>query len=496
MANPGPDKAAHKGRSDSARMVWLWRTYARRHLPLIVFAALLMAIEGSILGGVSLLMEPMFDRVFVEGSQSALMLVGGGFLGLFALRAVTSTSQRVLMTWIAQRISAHIRQDLMRHAMTLDGDFHATHPPGYMIERVHGDTAMVVKTARTILMGLARDVVALIVLFSVAASIDPIWTAITLIGIPLLFAPAIAIQSYIRRKSTQAREVAARMALRLDEVFHGINTVKLSRLESYQQDRYRAANVASVRTETKSELGRALIPGLIDILTGLGIVGVLIYGGNEIVSGEKSVGEFMAFFTAIALAFEPVRKLGNLSGASKTLAASLERIQDIFETRPRLTRPAQPKAPAPGDIVFDNVSVAFGETRALNGLSFTAHAGETTAFVGASGAGKSTVFHTLTRLAGISGGHVTLAGTDITEADPGDLRGLVSVVSQDALLFDDTLRENITFGQDITDERLEAALRDAHVADFLPGLPQGLDSPAGPRGSNLSGGQRQRISIA
>ncbi|MEL6913488.1 MAG: ABC transporter ATP-binding protein [Pseudomonadota bacterium] len=492
MASPGPETELR----DLARLRWLWRGYGRRYLGLLLLALLLMAVEGSVLGGVSLLMEPMFDRVFVEGSTAALWIVGGGLFALFTLRAFTASAQRVLMTYIGQRVAANMRQDILGHAMTLDGGFHATHPPGYMIERVQGDTGVVVSNARAIVTGLGRDVIGLVVLFSVAISVDPVWTAVALIGIPLLFAPAIAIQSFIRKRSTAAREAAARMALRLDEVFHGISTVKLSRLERYQADRYRSANDSFIRSETESELGRAMIPGLIDVFTGLGILGVLAYGGGEIVSGEKTVGQFMSFFTAIALAFEPVRRLGNLSGVSKTLAASLERIQAILDTRPALLVPAQPKPIAAGDIRFEDVHVRFGETRALEGLSFTARAGEVTALVGASGAGKSTVFHTLTRLAPLTGGCVTMQGTDITETEPGALRGLISIVSQDALLFDDTLRENITFGAEISDETLRETLEAAHVADFLPALPAGLESPAGPRGSNLSGGQRQRISIA
>lgn len=492
MASPGLESEM----SDTARLSWLWRSYGRRHLPLLLLAIFLMSIEGSILGAVSLLMEPMFDRVFVEGSTSALIFVGGGFFALFTLRALTSSAQRVLMTVIGLRISASIRLDLLNHTMGLDGDFHSTHPPGYMIERVNGDTGVVVANGKSIVTGVGRDIISLIVLFGVAISVDPVWTAVALIGIPLLFAPAIAIQKFIRDRSTRAREAAARMALRLDEVFHGINTVKLSRLERYQSDRYQGATDTFNRSETESELGRAMIPGLIDVLTGIGILGVLAYGGGEIVSGEKTVGQFMSFFTAIALAFEPVRRLGNLSGASKTLAASLERIQTIFSTRPTLTIPANPKPAQAGEIRFEDVHVAYGETHALDGLSLRAAEGKVTALVGASGAGKSTVFNALTRLSPLASGRVSVNGTDITEVLPSDLRGLISVVSQDALLFDDTLRENITFGLPIEDDQLEQALEAAHVADFLPKLPAGLESPAGPRGSNLSGGQRQRVSIA
>ncbi|MEM9351114.1 MAG: ABC transporter ATP-binding protein [Pseudomonadota bacterium] len=491
MANPGrpPDR-------DLARVLWLWRAHGRKQLPLIAIAFVFMMVEGSILGGVSYLMEPMFDDVFLEGSQDTLYLVGGGLFALFIIRAFASTTQRVISTLASQRIGASMRQQLLDHTMTLDGQFHARHPPGYMIERVQGDTSSALKGAMSLITGVGRDAVSLVVLFSVAISVDLIWTLIALVGIPLLFGPALALQRYIRKKSLQAREVAAMMSLRLDEIFHGISTVKLSRLESYQSTRYAEVNKRRIQTETKSELGRAMLPGLIDILSGLGILCVVIYASGEIIAGEKTVGEFMSFFTAIALAFDPIRRLGNLSGVLKTVGASIERVQYILDTKPSLKRPASPKTIAPGNLVFDDVHVAFDETRALDGLSFTAKAGEVTALVGASGAGKSTVFHTLTRLAPIKGGAVTLGGTDITEADPAELRGLLSVVSQETVLFDETLRENLTFGADVDQSILENALESAFVTDFLPNMALGLESPAGPRGSNLSGGQRQRIAIA
>ncbi|MDP4990324.1 MAG: ABC transporter ATP-binding protein/permease, partial [Marivita lacus] len=213
----------------------------------------------------------------------------------------------------------------------------------------------------------------------------------------------------------------------------------------------------------------------------------------------KTVGDFMAFFTALGLAFEPLRRLGNVAGVWQVAAAGIERIRQILDTEPALRSPAQPK-PAPADvprIVLENVSLTYGDTDILNGCSFTAEAGQTTALVGPSGAGKSTIFNVLTRLVEPSHGQVAIGGVPVTEMALGDLRGLFSVVSQEALLFDDTVLENILLGQaDVSEADLNRALDAAHVSDFLPQLSDGLNTPVGPRGSALSGGQRQRVAIA
>ena len=201
----------------------------------------------------------------------------------------------------------------------------------------------------------------------------------------------------------------------------------------------------------------------------------------------------------MALAFQPLRRLGGVAGTLQTAAASLERLYWLLDTRPTILSPARPVAVPRADstIRLENVSFAYETMPVLYDVSFTARAGETTALVGPSGAGKSTVFNLLTRLADPDRGEVSVGGVPTRSLALPDLRGLISVVTQDALLFDETVRENILLGRrDVSAARLDEVLEAAHVADFLGQLPEGLDSPAGPRGSNLSGGQRQRIAIA
>lgn len=478
---------------------WLWTNYLRRHWPWLAAASFFMVLEGTSLGLLAAIMQPMFDLIFVEGSTSALWWVGFGILAIFFTRALSSVGQRVILKRVSEKSSAEIRSALLRHVMGLDTSFHQSNPPGYLIERVQGDVGALGAVWTSLITGVGRDVVAVFWLFGVALYVDWRWTAVALIGIPLLVLPSLLAQGFVRRKAAAAREIAGRMSTRLDEVFHGINPIKLNALEVYQARRYDNLIDARVDAEVKAALGQAIIPGLIDIMTGIGFLAVLLYGGAEIIAGDKTVGEFMAFFTAMALAFEPLRRLGNLSGALQVAAAAVERVLQLFDTQPTLQIPDTPIAPpsAAPSIVMRNVALAYDELPVLRDANLTAEAGKTTALVGASGAGKSTVFNVLTRLIQPQSGSVEIGGIDITDMDLGALRGLFSVVTQDAALFDETLRDNILLGRsDVSDARLEQVLDAAHVTDFLPMLSSGLDSPAGPRGSNLSGGQRQRVAIA
>ena len=479
--------------------VWLWWGYLWKHRWLLAIALIFMAIEGSMFGLLSYMMKPMFDQVFVGGNAGALWWVGLVIFGSFLIRATASVVQKVLLTRISEETVGDIRNDLLRHLMTLDGSFHQAHGPGYLMQRVEGDVGQISKVWRIIITGAGRDVIALVSLFAVALGIDWHWTLVALVGAPLMVLPSILVQRFVRGNARKARDIAAGLSVRLNEVFHGIVPVKLNRLEEYQAARYRKLTDDRITAETRSALGQSSIPGLIDIMAGIGFLGVLFYGGSEIIAGTKTVGDFMAFFTAIALAFEPLRRLGAVSGSWQIAAASIERLKELLDTVPDLRDPPSPR-PAPDavpEVVLDNVTLRYGDQAVLRGASFVAEAGKTTALVGASGAGKSTVFNLLTRLVDPEGGRVEIGGVPVQDMRLSDLRGMFSVVSQEALLFDESLRDNILLGRkDVSEERLEQVLEAAHVADFLPRLEGGLDAQVGPRGSSLSGGQRQRVAIA
>ncbi len=488
-----------KYKSSSELMGWLWRGYLNRHLGLLGIALVFMLLEGSMIGAVSYMMQPMFDDVFVAGDTDALTWVSLTFLLIFCLRGVAGVVQKVLLTRISQLTAAHLRMDLLKRMIRQDTAFHQIHPPGYLIQRIQMDVNAVNDVWRVIITGAGRDAISLIFLMGVAISVDWRWTAIMLIGVPLTLIPIAMAQRYVRKKATQARDLGATLATRLDEVFHGIVPIKLNNLERYQTRRYGGHTDHFVRAHVRASFGTAAITGMVDVMAGIGFMAVLLYGGAEIISGEKTIGQFMSFFTAMGLAFDPMRRLAAISGIWQMAAAALERLKELLDAPIALTSPDNPVAAPRGlpDVRLDDVTLNYGEATVLTGLNLTAEAGKTTALVGASGAGKSTIFNLLTRLVDPASGSVKVGGVDVPAMALADLRNLYSVVSQEALLFDETLRENILLGRtDVSDEQLKQVLDAAHVSDFLANLPDGLDTLVGPRGSALSGGQRQRVVIA
>lgn len=480
---------------------WMWRSYMRAYRWPLIAAVFLMLLEGLALGGLSYMIKPMFDVAFSSGSTSSIVGVALVVAGIFITRAIAAFGHRVLMVHVGQRVAAKLQSDMVAHMLTLDSNFFRDNSPGTLIERVRGDAQAIATIWEVVLAAVARDVVSLLALLGVALSIDWLWVVVAVAAAPILTIPMGILQKRVRRTTTDSRSSAAQISTRLDEIFHGINSIKLSGTERHEQGRVDREIDAFARTHLQSQANQGGIVAMVDIIAAVGFFGVLVYGGIQINSGAKTVGEFMSFFTAMALVFDPLRNLGKVSGAWQAALASLARIRGVFDERPSILSPATPATlPIPARkarIELKDVRFSYGDTPVLRGASFTAEAGKTTALVGASGAGKSTVFNLLTRLADAKAGKVMVGGMDVTRLPLDQLRALFSVVSQEALLFDETLRDNILMGRtDVDEKTLKHALDVAHVSDFLPQTEHGLDTQAGPRGSNLSGGQRQRVAIA
>lgn len=475
----------------------LWTDHIRKYWPIILISVALMTVQGGAIGAFAWLVQPLFDELFSAGSMEGVTWVAMWVGILFTLRATSGFLQRILIVGVGLRVVADLQSRMVDHLLSLDMGFFQDNPPGALIERVRGDTSALQSLSSSVLVSLGRDSIALVSLLVVMLWTDWSWTLTALIGLPLLVLPLLVVQRFIRRTAVRARVAAARLSTRLDEIFHGVQTIKLNRLEGSENARFRDEISNYLRPSYHAQIGVASNPAMVDIIAAAGFVSVLYFGGQDIIEGEKSVGEFMSFFTALGLLFEPLRKLANIAGQLQTASASLERVYAVFETRPTILSPGTPKPLQPGDITFDGVNFAYGDTPILRDLSFTAKAGETTALVGASGAGKTTVFGVLTRLIDPSHGTITIGDMPVDAVALTDLRDTIAVVGQDTALFDESIAANILMGDmDAGPEALGRAAHDASVDVFADKMPDGLDTAVGPRGSGLSGGQRQRVAIA
>ena len=486
--------------SQSQLFKWIWSDYLKDYKVMIIIAIILMIIEGSTFGLLSYFIEPMFDQVFAKGDHTAIKWVSLSVAGIFILRAFSAFFNKLVTIYIGQKVVAAIQKNMVRHLLTFSPNFFQENSPGSLIERVRGDTAVVERIWATVLAGSFRDLIAVFSLLIVAISIDPIWAMIALLGAPLLIIPVFFLRKLIQKTSRNSRSAAADLATRLDEIFHGISSIKLINGEKREHSKFANRLNKFVTNSISSEAGVAAIPSLMDIIAGIGFVGVLTYGGYQIIEGTKTVGEFMSFFTAIALLFEPIRRLGTIGGAWQTVFTNFERIRNIFDLDADIV-PSQTNQPKDvnftNDIKFDNVHLSVNEKNILRGITFTAQAEKTTAIVGPSGAGKTTLFNLIGRLIDPDKGNVGIGNISVKDISLEELRHNLSYVSQDSWLFDESIEENIKIGNpNASPEDYKKAIISANANDFIDEMPNKEKTPVGPRGSNLSGGQRQRIAIA
>ncbi|CUX83119.1 MAG: ABC-type lipid A exporter hybrid permease and ATPase components MsbA [Roseibaca calidilacus] len=497
---PAPNRKA-QSRMDRVVARWLWDRFIQKRVPWIGLAVVFMVLEAGMLGAFSYLVQPMFDDVLVAGDRGRVVFVALAMACVFFGRGVARLAHRSIMAKLSEQATAELQAVLLGHLATLDQAFFKLNAPGVLIERVRGDSEGMRRVFNGFITGLGRDGAAVVVLLGVALWTAWQWTLAAVVAIPLIVVPILAIQRLIRRRSREARMAAADSSNRLDEAFHGISTIQLTGTEAQELGRFRQIMDRFARKATRAAVGQASVSTVMDFGAAIGFALVLVVGGFQIIDGTRTVGEFMSFFTALGLLFDPMRRLSALSAEWQNILASLERTHALLQVVPKVVSPALPRATPPARdaarVELRDVTFGYDETLVLRGLSLVAEAGQTTAIVGPSGAGKTTIFTLLTRLADVQAGQVLIGGQDVRDYDLTALRGLFSVVSQDSALFDETIRDNVTLGAGkVSDTALHAALSDAHVADFLPNLPQGLDTLAGPRGSSLSGGQRQRVAIA
>jgi len=479
---------------------WIWSDYLKKYKLLIILVVLLMAVEGSTFGLLSYFIEPMFDQVFAKGDYGAIKWVGLSVAGIFILRAFSAFFNKLITTYIGQNVIATLQKNLLSHLLTFNPTFFQKNSPGSLIERVRGDTAAIERVWATVLAGSFRDLIAVFSLLIVAISIDPLWALIALLGAPLLIIPVFFLRVLIQKTTRNSRSAAADVATRLDEIFHGISSIKLISGEQREYSKFSNRLDKFVKNSIFSEAGIAAVPSLMDIIAGIGFVGVLTYGGYQIIEGTKTIGEFMSFFTAIALLFEPVRRLGTIAGAWQAVFTNLERLRNIFDLSTEIISPEKnnsKKADFNQMIDFENLSLTINGKKILNNVSFSAFPGKTTALVGPSGAGKTTLFNLLGRLIDPDHGNISIGDIAINQMNLNDLRENLSFVSQDSWLFDESIEENIKVGNpNASQAEFQDAVLAANAHDFIEEMPKKEKTPVGPRGSNLSGGQRQRIAIA
>ena len=479
---------------------WFWNSYVRAHVGVLFIALIFMSIEGSMLGVLSYSIKFLFDNVLVSNDTSSILFVAVLIFSIFSMRAIAGFIHRLMTVNVCQKIIKILQDRMVGHLLNMDVGFHQKNSPGGLMDRVRADSKALSESVSEAFMTVGRDGFSLISLIAVVFFIDWKWSLIAFLGIPFLVMPILLLQGLVRSRAGENRDFESKANVRLDEIFHGITDIKLNEAEKSERNRFFDILQVTHKVRLRLEAGMAGIPAMIDIIAAIGFLAVMIFGAIDITSGSKTIGEFMSFFTAMALIFEPLRRLSNVSGNIQVAMASLERVFKIFEEKPSIVFSNLSRNENEFDKVgleFESVYFSYGDKKIVENINFEIEEGTSNAIVGYSGSGKTTLFNLITRLIDPNSGQVRINGVDLTDISLKELRSLISVVRQDGMMFDETILENIRFGKPMaSDLEIRKAAKMAYVDEFSNELKDGLNTVVGPRGSTLSGGQRQRISIA
>jgi len=479
----------------------IWQGWIVRYLPRLIGAFLLMIVVAASASAYPLLTKHIFNGL-AEGRASEIIWLAPPVIILFALVKGTALfAQTVMVNALALRVSTDLQKDMAKTLIEADLATISREPAGVFMSRIMNDLNLVREALVRLANNLVRDSLTVVVLIGAMIWLD--WVmALVVIGVyPLAIGPIIRIGNRQRKASGNLQTHMESVTALLAETLNGARMVKAYQREDAETGRTHEAFDGLYNRLVGLLTGRAKIDPILEVVGGVAVGGVVALASWRVANGDMQVGDVIAFITTLILLVQPVRAIGTLNAVTQEGLAACERILTLLDTPRRITdRPdALPLTVKKGQLVFDNVGFTYseGSSSALDGISFTAKAGQTIALVGPSGAGKTTVINLLPRFFEASSGVIKIDDQPICDVQIASLRRAVALVSQESVLFDDTVAANIGFGRAGASRKdIEAAARAAAADSFIKALPNGYDTMVGAMGNRLSGGQRQRIAIA
>jgi ATP-binding cassette, subfamily B, bacterial MsbA len=467
--------------------------------PYFVLAMACMLGYSATEGAMPFLVQWMMDDVFVKKDQATLYYLPATIVGIFFVRGLLNFGQSFLSDYVGLRIVQDVRNLLTRHLQFMSLSFFSRHPSGTLISRVANDVTLLRSALTDASASFLKDTTSLIVLVVVAFIKDWFLASLAFVVFPASVLPVMRLSRKIRRFARRGQISTGKLTVFLQESIQGNRIVKAFGMEEYEIQRFAKENFRLFKESLRASRIRGVVTPMMELLAAFGIGAVVWYGGSSVIAGGRTPGEFMAFMAAMFLMYQPFKSLTRTYTLLHQGLAGAERVFEILDEPPSIKdKPDAQIAPRFAKAIeFHDVSFAYGAKPVLNRVNLTIRAGEVVALVGMSGAGKSTLADLIPRFYDVSSGRITVDGVDIRDVSLASLRSQIGIVTQHTFLFDDTVRNNIAYGDPERGmEDVRAAARAAHADEFITSMPKGYDSLVGEMGMQLSGGQRQRLAIA
>jgi len=475
--------------------------YLRPHLAALIIGTLLAVVVAAMEGSIAWLVKPAMDGVFIRRDETMLKIIPLLFLAAYAAKGLARYGQSYLMAAIGERVIARLRRDLYAHLQRMSLAFFTSHHTAELMSRVVTDVNRLARLSSTVLVMTIRQLVMVVALTTVMFVRDWRLAVIALVVFPFVGVAVRSIGRRLYRINKRSQLKVAELNVLLHEVFSGTKIVKAFGREAHEVGRFDHVNRGLLNLALKDHRTDEITDPLMEVLAAVGIMGALWYGGQQVIAGTMTPGDFFSFTAAVALLYGPVRQLSRIVNTVQQSTSSVERVFEILDLPPTVAdRPGAATLDAFHErIVFEQVSFrhADSDELTLRDISLTVGRGEVVAFVGMSGAGKSTLMDLLPRFHDVSSGRITIDGHDLRDVSQASLRALIGIVTQETFLFSDSVLYNIGYGRPGAPfEDVVRAARQAHADEFIAGCPDGYQTLVGERGVRLSGGQRQRIAIA
>jgi ATP-binding cassette, subfamily B, bacterial MsbA len=474
--------------------------YAAPHRLVIGGALAAMLLYGAASAALAWLVKPILDQVLP--ARDSLGFVGGAIIVVYVAKGLGSFLSSYWMDDLGHRVVRTLRTQLFEHTLGQSAAFFARRSTGQLLSRVSNDVGAVQRAVSETIGDLARETLTVVGYAGLLIYIDAGLALVCLTAAPIVVYPLARLGKRLRTVSRRSQEALERLSHVAGEAFAGHRIVKAFLAEGREAQKFRAASDDLYRINMSVTGVLSLLPPLMEALGGLAIVGALWYGSGEIAAGRLTPGEFTSFVAALLLMYGPVKKLTRVNANLQQAAAAAERVFELLDadTEVRERPGAQPLARFSRQVEFRDVTFGYEDghgKHVLSGVSTTVPAGAVVAIVGKSGAGKTTLVNLLPRFYDVSAGAVLVDGCDVRDVTLASLRRQIAIVTQETVLFDDTIAANIAYGMPDADQAaIEAAARAAHAHDFIMGQPSGYATRIGERGQRLSGGQRQRLPVA
>ena len=472
---------------------------AKPHSGRFLMAMLCMLVVGTSTSALAFLVKPALDGIFLKKDAQMLIWIPLVVIFIYLAKGLCSYGQMVLMNYIGLRVVADLRGSLYRQIQKQSLSFFTRHPTGILMSRITNDAGTLQGAVSDAVTTMFKDTFTLIGLIFVIFYRDWKLAVIAILIFPLIIYPIAKFGKKMRSVATRTQITMGALTTLLHETISGTRIVKAFGMEEYENKRFSEENERFFKLNIKAVSINAAASPFMEFLGGIGIAAIILYGGFQVIEGGATPGTFFSFLTALIMLYEPVKRLTNMNNTIQQGIAGAQRVFSIIDMEPEIgdgpDAVALPKITRSIDI--ENVSFAYEETPVLKDIDLSIRAGEVVAFVGMSGGGKTTLVNLIPRFYDVTTGRIAIDGQDIRDVTVESLRGQIAMVTQQTILFNDTVRNNIAYG-DIqrSEEEIVGAARAAHAHDFIMQLPQGYDTIIGEAGTKLSGGERQRISIA